>query len=87
VLGTDVLGVVGRRVPVGGIGGGAGEPRPEDRVRLGGREVVDQVPQPRHAPGLEHPCDPLQRDPLPEVGDLVQREIQNAGGSVRLEYR
>jgi hypothetical protein len=48
------------------------EPVPEDLLGLGRAEVVDQVTQPQHPAGPQHPRDPVEGQCLPEVGQLVQ---------------
>ncbi len=72
-LGADVFGVVIAGVPGGGIGRGVVEPAPEHLGRLARAEVVDQVAQPEHPAGTEHPRYPVESQGLPEVGQLVKR--------------
>jgi hypothetical protein len=68
-----VFGVVLAGVAVGGVRRGVVEPGPEYPLGVGGAEVVDQVAQPQHAAGPQHPRDPVQGQRLPEVRQLVQR--------------
>jgi len=55
------------------IGGRPGEPPGEHVGGLGRPEVEDEVAQHEHAARPQHVGDPLQRDRLEEVRDLVQR--------------
>jgi hypothetical protein len=66
-----VFGVVLAGVAVGGVHRGVLEPAQEDPLGVGRAEVVDQVAQPQHAAGAQHPRDPVQGQRLPEVRQLV----------------
>lgn len=72
VLGADVPGEV-----LGGVAGGRRddgpvEPGPDRLLGLAGREVVDEVATQQGASGAEDLGEPGERDPLVEVGELVE---------------
>ena len=73
VLRTDVLGQLGGGPAASRIIGRAGEPGGHPRVGLGRLEVVDEIAHEQDSAGLEKAMDPVERDRLPEVRDLVQR--------------
>jgi hypothetical protein len=67
-----VFGVVLAGVSGGGIGRGVVEPGLEHPCRFSRGEVVDQIAQPEHPAGTQHPRDAIESQRLPEVGQLVQ---------------
>src|SRR5512144_430759 len=93
VLGAQVLGEVLPRVAQRRVGRGAVQPGVQPGGRLAGREVEDQVAQAQYPAGAQDRGDAVQRQDLPEVGELVQgvagvyRVDRRAGVLVRQEAR
>ena len=72
MLGADVLGYVAAGVADRGIGHPAVEPARKHLIGLRRPEIIDQVLAPQNAAGPGHSRDALQRERLPEAGQLMQ---------------
>ena len=81
-----MLGQVRPGVAPGRVDGGALQPPRKHRLGLGRLEVVDQIMQAQHTTRAQHPGDAVQRDRLPEVGQLMPAlrvYTASAGGPAR----
>jgi len=70
-LGPEVLGEILTRIAAGRIRRRVVEPAIENGAGFGGLKVEDQIVKAQHPTGPQHARDPLQREDLPEVRQLV----------------